>query len=111
MALSKSSCTMALELFDVECAGDLQFNWNLKSLDGVHARVRWPALQVLLEGVQRRLGALRNYFNRSIGQIAREAAQAEPLGLAHDKPPEPHALHLSADQPPARGHGRPSPSP
>ena len=90
---------------------NFHLNWNLKSLDRIDARVRGTALQMGLQLVQRGLRTLRNYFNRSVRKIAREAAQTQPLRLAHDKPPEPYALHLTPDQPPAGGHGRPSPSP
>lgn len=90
---------------------NFHFNWNLKSLHRIDARVRGPALQVCLELVQRGLRTLRNYFNRSVGKIACEAAQAQPLRLAHDKPPEPYALHLPSNEPPPRRHGNPSPSP
>jgi hypothetical protein len=94
----------ASDLSDVKGPRDLQFNWNLKSLDVVDACVRRSTPQFALQLFQRGFRTLRNYFNRSIGEIAREPAELQPLGLTHDKPPEPHALNAAPDNPAPEAH-------
>ncbi len=82
----------------------MQLNWNLKTFDVSHVRVRRTLTELVLQRVERGLRTLRNYFNCSIGQISHEASQLEPLGFAHDKPPEPHALHAATHDPAPRAH-------
>src|SRR4029077_14919206 len=82
------SSSTSVDLSDIKGPRNIQFTWNLNSLDVVDARVRGTAPQSLLELFECRVRSLRNDFNRSIREVGREAAELEPLGLAHDKPPE-----------------------
>src|SRR5712671_3210025 len=63
--------------------------------------MRRPALQVSLQRFKCRLRSLRNYFNRTISKVLYVPAEFQPLRLAHDKPPEPHALNAPSDNPAA----------
>jgi hypothetical protein len=89
------------DLSDIKGPRQIKFYWRLKRLDIVHARVRRTAPQCALQLRQRGIWPLRNYFNRPIGQIAGEPAELEAFGLMHDKPPEPHALNATTDNPAA----------
>jgi len=71
----------------------------VKSFDVVYPRVRRTAPQLLLQLLKDRFRSLRNYFNRSVRQVAREPSELQSLGLTHDKPPEPHPLNATADDP------------
>jgi len=71
----------------------------LKSFDVVDPRVEWTVAQLLLQLLKYRFRPFRNYFNRSVREVAREPSQLQSLGLTHDKPPEPHPLNAAADNP------------
>jgi len=66
--------------------------------------MRGAATELLLELLKYRVRSFRNYFNRSIREIAREAAQLEAQRFTHDKPPEPHALNAPLDDPATEAH-------
>src|SRR5215510_3291096 len=83
---------------------DLEFNWDLKSRDIVHARMRWTATELRLQPFKCFLRSLRNYFNRSVRQVLRKPGELESLGFTHDKPPEPDSLNATPDNPTAAGH-------
>ena len=82
----------------------MQLNWNLKAFDVSDVRVRRSLTQLVLQRVERGIRTLRNYFNRSIGQVPHEASQPESLRFTHDKPPEPHALYPAMHDPASRAH-------
>lgn len=71
------------------------------SLDVIHARVRRSASQGTLEPLQFGVRPFRNNFNRTVGQVLREAAELQPFGFMHDKPPEPDPLNAPPDNPAA----------
>lgn len=71
----------------------------MKGLDLVDARARRPALQLALERIKCLLGTPRNYFNRSIREIAHVPAEVESLRFGRDKPPEPDPLNATPDNP------------
>src|SRR5881394_2543896 len=93
------SSAKTVALSDVKAPRQVQFNWNLKSRDVVHARVRRSAPQVTLQRFKCFLRSFRNYFNRSIREVLREPAELQPLGFTHDKPPEPDSLNATPDNP------------
>src|SRR6266699_877932 len=78
--------------------------WNVKACDIIDTRMRRPALQVGLQHCKCRLRSLRNYFNRAIRKVLYVPAEFQSLRLAHDKPPEPHALNEPSDNPAAEAH-------
>lgn len=82
----------------------MKLQWNLKSLDGVDARHRRSLLQRLLQRVERGIIPLRNYFNRPVRQIAREAPKPQAVRLPAHEPPEADPLHLPAHDPATRAH-------
>lgn len=68
-------------------------------MDVIYARVRWSAPQRTLELLQVGVRAFGNNFNRTVRQVLRVAAELQPFGFMHDKPPEPDPLHAPPDNP------------
>jgi hypothetical protein len=90
-----------VELSDLKGPRDVTFKWNLKRLDGLDPRGRRTTPESLLQRRERLVRATRNYFNRTIREIAHPAAELESLGFGRDKPPEPDSLNPTLDNPAA----------
>jgi len=91
---------------DCERVGDFKLRWNVKSIERVHARPWRTATHQLLELVEGFIRTLRNHFNGSVPQIAREPTQAESLCLPPHEPPEPDPLYPPPGDPAAAAHGK-----
>jgi hypothetical protein len=90
---------MSVALSDFKSPRHVTFQWDLKGGDFLDPSRRWTAAQLTLHRLQGRLRASRNYFNRSVREIAYVPAEPESLGFGRDKPPEPDPLNSAPDNP------------
>lgn len=76
------------------------------ALDNLHPGSRWAMSQPVRKRLQRfPVIGLSQYFDPSIGQIARVASNPEAFGLGPRRCTKEHALHPPFDEKSCRNHG------